>query len=97
MYNGRLLDPHLLRPNLDLLVVPLQIGPKGVEFAKYSIDYHYIRNFLYVQRNWGQARADRHIPEFAKRIMQQYDSKGEVSARLKLPKPPGPPPPFKKK
>ena len=26
------------------------IGPKGLEFAKYSIDYHYIRNWLYVHR-----------------------------------------------
>jgi 7-hydroxymethyl chlorophyll a reductase len=28
------------------------VGPKGLEFAKYSIDYHYIRNWLYVNR-WG--------------------------------------------
>lgn len=26
------------------------VGPKGLEFAKYSIDYHYIRNWLYVNR-----------------------------------------------
>jgi 7-hydroxymethyl chlorophyll a reductase len=45
----------------------MQIGPKGIEFAKYSIDYHYIRNFLYVNRHMGPARAARHIPGFAKK------------------------------
>ncbi len=45
----------------------LQVGPKGLEFAKYSIDYHYVRNWLYVQRHWGAARAEQHVPGFAKR------------------------------
>eukprot|EP00955_Chlamydomonas_euryale_P109498 365940-Chlamydomonas_euryale.AAC.4 len=76
--------------------VPLKIGPKGLEFGKYSIDYHYIRNYLYVNRNWGSRRAAQHIPSFAKRIMEQYNAKGEVDARLALPKPPGPPGPFPK-
>jgi hypothetical protein len=31
------------------------VGPKGLEFAKYSIDYHYIRNWLYVNRCEGCA------------------------------------------
>ena len=75
----------------------LQIGPKGLEFAKYSIDYHYIRNYLYVQRNWSQGKADKHIPAFVKRIVDKYNAKGDVSNRLKLPKPPGPPPPYLKK
>eukprot|EP00879_Flechtneria_rotunda_P014646 GHRR01015305.1.p1 GENE.GHRR01015305.1~~GHRR01015305.1.p1 ORF type:complete len:238 (+),score=88.27 GHRR01015305.1:614-1327(+) len=60
------------------------VGPKGLEFAKYSIDYHYIRNWLYVHRHMGSARAAHHIPLFAKQIVQQYDTKGEVVARLKL-------------
>ncbi|KAG1671060.1 hypothetical protein FOA52_000731 [Chlamydomonas sp. UWO 241] len=73
------------------------IGPKGLEFGKYSIDYHYIRNYLYVNRNMGTTRADQHVPSFAKKIMAQYDTKGEISARLALPKPPGPKGPFLKK
>eukprot|EP00882_Tetradesmus_deserticola_P004812 GHRQ01005071.1.p1 GENE.GHRQ01005071.1~~GHRQ01005071.1.p1 ORF type:complete len:466 (+),score=194.94 GHRQ01005071.1:243-1640(+) len=60
------------------------VGPKGLEFAKYSIDYHYIRNWLYVNRHMGAARAAQHTPSFAKAIVQQYDGKGEVAARLKL-------------
>eukprot|EP00877_Chromochloris_zofingiensis_P003840 jgi/Chrzof1/13457/UNPLg00540.t1 len=60
------------------------VGPKGLEFAKYSIDYHYIRNWLYVNRHMGPARAAKHVPGFAKKIVEQYDQKGEVSNRLKL-------------
>lgn len=85
---------HALPP--CCLCVP-QVGPRGLEFAKYSIDYHYIRNYLFVKRYWGEARAAQHIPAFARKIVQQYDQKGEISARLKLPVPPGPGGPFPKK
>jgi len=34
----------------------MQIGPKGLEFARYSLDYHTIRNYLYVNRQWGKQR-----------------------------------------
>ncbi|XP_026662311.1 7-hydroxymethyl chlorophyll a reductase, chloroplastic isoform X1 [Phoenix dactylifera] len=30
------------------------VGPKGLEFARYSLDYHTIRNYLYVNRQWGK-------------------------------------------
>jgi len=61
------------------------IGPKGLEFAKYSIDYHYARNWLYVHRHMGKERAQQHIPSFAKKIVAQYDSKGALTARLNTP------------
>lgn len=38
------------------LVLWNQIGPKGLEFARYSLDYHTIRNYLYTNRTWGKAR-----------------------------------------
>ncbi|EFJ46266.1 hypothetical protein VOLCADRAFT_93375 [Volvox carteri f. nagariensis] len=60
------------------------IGPKGLEFGKYSIDYHYIRNYLYVHRNWGAKRAEQHIPSFVKEIVRQYDKDGAVTKRLNL-------------
>lgn len=60
------------------------VGPKGLEFAKYSIDYHYIRNYLYVSRNWAPGRAAAHIPKFAQRIMEQYNKDGAVTKRLAL-------------
>lgn len=79
---GRLRDPApLFIGNIIAWVINL-IGPKGLEFAKYSIAYHYIRNYLYVMRHWNPARSAQHIPDFAKSIMKQYDSKGEISARL---------------
>ena len=47
-------------------------SPKGLEFARYSIDYHYLRNWLYVRRQWGEERADQHIPSYAKKIIAEY-------------------------
>ncbi|KAH7833779.1 hypothetical protein Vadar_009647 [Vaccinium darrowii] len=44
------------------------IGPKGLEFARYSLDYHTIRNYLYTTRTWGKERADKHMPSYAKKL-----------------------------
>ncbi|MDJ0775428.1 MAG: Coenzyme F420 hydrogenase/dehydrogenase, beta subunit C-terminal domain [Mastigocoleus sp. MO_167.B18] len=52
-------------------VVIEKIGPKGLEYARFSIDSHFTRNFLYVKRNYPQKLAA-HVPEFAKRIVGQY-------------------------
>ena len=57
------------------------LGPMGLEFGRYSIDYHYIRNFIYVNRHMGPVRASSHIPEFAKRLVAMYNEKGEISSR----------------
>ncbi|KAL4421293.1 hypothetical protein ABPG75_010584 [Micractinium tetrahymenae] len=61
-----------------------RLGPRGLEFAKYSIDYHYLRNYIHVMRHWGPQRAQQHIPEFARRIVAEYDGKGAVSERAAL-------------
>ncbi|XP_008796418.1 7-hydroxymethyl chlorophyll a reductase, chloroplastic isoform X3 [Phoenix dactylifera] len=58
------------------------VGPKGLEFARYSLDYHTIRNYLYVNRQWGKQRADRHIPSYAKRIVETYDTDGRINMML---------------
>lgn len=47
---GKLRDPAPLWLGKVLAWFLNLIGPKGLEFAKYSIDYHYIRNWLYVHR-----------------------------------------------
>lgn len=65
-----------------------KVGPKGVEFAKYSIDYHYIRNYLAVSRRWKAGRAEQHIPEFARRIVAEYDKDGKVAERAVMELPP---------
>ena len=58
-----------------------KFGPKGLEFGKYSIDYHTIRNYLYVKRHWGK-KADRHIPGYSKAIVDEYDGDGKISKAL---------------
>lgn len=67
-----------------LATVLTWIGPQGLEFARYSIDYHYIRNFIHVSRHWGTQRAERHVPEFAKRIIEQYNKDGAISKRTAM-------------
>ncbi len=52
-------------------VVIERIGPKGLEYARFSIDSHFTRNYLYVQRNYPEKLAA-HVPEYAKRIVSQY-------------------------
>ncbi|CAN1146954.1 7-hydroxymethyl chlorophyll a reductase, chloroplastic [Linum perenne] len=41
--------------NLIAFILNL-VGPKGLEFARYSLDYHTIRNYLYTNRTWGKER-----------------------------------------
>lgn len=52
-------------------VVIEKIGPKGLEYARFSIDSHFTRNYLYVKRHYPQ-KLNAHVPEFAKRIVGQY-------------------------
>ncbi|MBF2065008.1 MAG: Coenzyme F420 hydrogenase/dehydrogenase, beta subunit C-terminal domain [Calothrix sp. C42_A2020_038] len=52
-------------------VVIDKIGPKGLEYARFSIDSHFTRNYLYVKRNYPE-KLEAHVPEFAKRIVGQY-------------------------
>ncbi|OKH26016.1 hypothetical protein NIES593_02755 [Hydrococcus rivularis NIES-593] len=52
-------------------VVIEKIGPKGLEYARFSIDSHFTRNYLYVKRNYRE-KLESHVPEFAKRIVGQY-------------------------
>jgi 7-hydroxymethyl chlorophyll a reductase len=62
-----------------------KVGPKGKEFGLYSLDYHTIRNFLYVKRNFrGEARAAAHVPSYARRVVDEYNAYGAVDERLKL-------------
>lgn len=53
-------------------VVIERVGPKGLEYARFSIDSHFTRNYLYVMRNHPE-KLEEHVPEFAKRIVGQYD------------------------
>jgi len=48
-----------------------RIGPKGLEYARFSIDSHFTRNYLYVKRQHPEKLAA-HVPEFAQHIVGQY-------------------------
>lgn len=52
-------------------VVIEKVGPKGLEYARFSIDSHFTRNYLYTQRNHPE-KLEQHVPEYAKRIVGQY-------------------------
>jgi len=52
-------------------VVIERLGPSGLEYARFSIDSHFTRNFLYVQRNYPE-KLESHVPPYAKRIVSQY-------------------------
>ncbi|MDJ0633539.1 MAG: Coenzyme F420 hydrogenase/dehydrogenase, beta subunit C-terminal domain [Xenococcaceae cyanobacterium MO_188.B29] len=52
-------------------VVIEKIGPKGLEYARFSIDSHFTRNYLYLKRNHPQ-KLDDHVPEYAQKIVEQY-------------------------
>ncbi|MEL6231646.1 MAG: Coenzyme F420 hydrogenase/dehydrogenase, beta subunit C-terminal domain [Cyanobacteria bacterium J06627_3] len=52
-------------------VVIEKVGPKGLEYARFSIDSHFTRNYLYVKRNHPE-KLDEHVPDYAKQIVEQY-------------------------
>lgn len=52
-------------------VVIEKIGPKGLEYARFSIDSHFTRNYLYVKRNHPE-KLENHVPDYAKKIISQY-------------------------
>ncbi|MCJ2542288.1 Coenzyme F420 hydrogenase/dehydrogenase, beta subunit C-terminal domain [Thermostichus vulcanus] len=48
-----------------------RIGPQGLEYARFSIDSHFTRNYLYVRRHYPE-KLEHHVPAFARRIVGQY-------------------------
>ena len=60
-----------------------KIGPKGMNFARYSIDYHILRNYLHVLMEWGEDRAEYAIPIYAKNIIDKYLDYDPSFAELK--------------
>ncbi len=56
-------------------VVIDKIGPQGLEYARFSIDSHYTRNYLYTKRNYPHKLAS-HVPEYAQKIVNQYQLPG---------------------
>ena len=58
------------------------IGPKGINFARYSIDYHILRNYLHVLDSWGKERSNICLPEYAQQIVNHYLENDLVMEKL---------------
>lgn len=48
------------------------VGPKGVSFARYSLDYHLLRNYLHLIDVWGEDRARAMLPKYGAAIVDKY-------------------------
>lgn len=48
-----------------------RVGPKGLEYGRFSIDSHFTRNAIWLRRNHPE-KAEQHIPSFAKTIISRY-------------------------
>jgi len=62
----------LFMGNILAFVLSNVVGPKGINFARYSIDYHILRNYLHVLQEWGEERAHKTMPQFARDIVAHY-------------------------
>ena len=60
-----------------------RIGPTGMNFARYSIDYHILRNYLFVLKNKGNKdRAVTALPQNARDVVNHYLENDEQFADL---------------
>ena len=59
------------------------VGPKGINFARYSIDYHLLRNYLHILDAWGEQRAETSLPKYAVEIVNKYMETDQKLAELK--------------
>ena len=58
------------------------VGPKGVSFARYSIDYHILRNYLHCLDVWGEQTTKQMVPQYSADIVKQYFDKSEPFREL---------------
>ena len=59
------------------------VGPKGINFARYSIDYHLLRNYLHILDAWGEQRAETSLPKYAVEIVNKYMETDQKLVELK--------------
>jgi coenzyme F420-reducing hydrogenase beta subunit len=64
-----------------LATILTQTGPKGLNFAKYSIDYHILRNYFYILHQ-STSKQDVTVPSFSQSIIDHYLSTDPNLARL---------------
>ncbi|MCT0224170.1 Coenzyme F420 hydrogenase/dehydrogenase, beta subunit C-terminal domain [Synechococcus sp. CS-1328] len=68
-YDKALKLPRWLAELVGFLVQ--RVGPQGLEYGRFSIDSHFTRNALWLRRHHPEM-AERHIPAFARRIVERY-------------------------
>jgi coenzyme F420 hydrogenase subunit beta len=68
-YEKALKLPRWLAELIGLFVQ--RFGPRGLEYGRFSIDSHFTRNALWLQRHHPE-KVDAHIPPFARRIVGRY-------------------------
>ena len=70
---GDIPERGMPRPLGELMATVLGgIGPKGIAFARYSLDYHVLRNHLHTLHEWGEDRARSAMPDYARSIVDRY-------------------------
>lgn len=73
MVGGSIMEKGLPLWIGNIMVFILQrAGPTGINFARYSIDYHLLRNYLHVVDEWGEASAKEIVPAYAQKIVEMY-------------------------
>lgn len=83
MIGGSIMEKGLPEWIGNVLAFLLQkVGPTGINFARYSIDYHLLRNYLHVVDEWGEASAKEMIPEYAQKIVKKYLQKETMKKLL---------------
>jgi len=82
---GKVPDAGIPRWIGEILAYALRtfVAPTGVNFARYSIDYHLLRNYLYMLDVWGEERTQESMPRFARDIVRHYVEASPVMAQLK--------------
>lgn len=58
------------------------VGPKGVSFARYSIDYHLLRNYLHCLDFYGEETANKILPEYSTAIVRRYCDENDEFRKL---------------
>jgi coenzyme F420-reducing hydrogenase beta subunit len=66
-----------------LAFVISKTGPTGISFARYSMDYHILRNYLHVLNEWGEERAATALPKYAKEVVDHYRGSDPTFEKLR--------------
>ncbi len=82
MIGGEIKDQGMPRFLGEIMATLMRsIGPTGVSFARYSLDYHLLRNYLHIIEFWGED-GTKMVPEYARIIVEKYLTTNDSFRRL---------------